>query len=74
MGDPLVVLARKFVNRKETLFSIEGKMTGVIISEIIGAVAIADGEQLDEAEQGAAVAIARIVLVLNDLLPWPALD
>ena len=50
MGDLLVVLARKFVNRKEALFGVECKMTGVIIGEIIGSIAIADGEQLHEAE------------------------
>ena len=35
-------------------------------------VAVADDEELDEAEQRAGVAVARIVFVFNDLLDGPA--
>lgn len=71
MGDLLVVLVCKFVNRQETLFGIEGEVAGVVVGEVVSAVAIAHGEQLHEAEQRACVAIAWIILVLDNLLHGP---
>ena len=73
MGDLLVVLTRKFINRQETLFSIEGEVAGVVVGKVVSAIAIAHGEQLHEAQQRARVAVAGIILVLDNLLhgpPW----
>jgi len=46
-------------------------MAGVVVGETIGAVAIADDEELDEAEEGSGVTVAGIVLVLGDFLHEP---
>ena len=46
-------------------------MAGVVVSEVIGAIAIADSEQLHETEERAGVSIAGIILVLHDLLHGP---
>jgi len=43
-------------------------MAGVVVGETIGVVAVADDEELEEAEEGIGVAVAWIVLVLDDFL------
>ena len=47
-------------------------MPGVVVGEVVGAVAVADDEELDEAQERARVAVAGIVLVIDDLLHRPA--
>lgn len=44
---------------------------GVVVGEIPGVGAVADDEKLDEAEQRGGVAVARIVLVIDNLLHRP---
>jgi len=68
VGDFLVVLVRELVDREEPLVGIEGEMPGVVVGEVEGTVAVADDEQLHEAEEGFRVSVARIVLVFDDLL------
>lgn len=72
VGDLLVVLVGKLIDGQEALISIEGEVAGVVVREVVGAVAIADDEELHEAEQRAGVAVAGIVLVFDDLLHGPA--
>ena len=68
VGDLRVRLVRELVDGQKALIGIEGEVAGVIVGEVEGAVAIADDEELHEAEQRLGVAIAGIVLVLDDLL------
>ena len=68
VGDFVVEFVRKFIDGQETLVGVEGEMSGVVVGEVVGAVAIADDEELHEAQECLRVAIARIVLVFDDLL------
>ena len=68
VGDLLVRLVGVLVNRQEPLFGIECEMPGVVVGEVVGAVAVADDEQLHEAQQRFTVTVARIVFVFDDLL------
>lgn len=68
MDDLLVVDVREFIDRQEALFRVESEMAGVVVREIERPVSIADDEQLKEAQYGLGIAVARIVLVLDDLL------
>ncbi len=43
-------------------------MAGVVVREVESLVAIADDEELEEAEERLGVAVAGIVLVIDDLL------
>ncbi|MNI26625.1 hypothetical protein D3C73_803350 [compost metagenome] len=43
-------------------------MTGVIVGKVVGVVAVANDENLQEAKQGFSVAVAWVVFVFNDLL------
>jgi hypothetical protein len=45
---------------------------GVIVREVVGAVAVADDEDLEEAEKRLSVAVAGVILVIDDLLHGPA--
>jgi len=65
VGDLLVAFIGVFINRQKTFFGIEGEVAGIVVGEVIGAVAIADDEELDEAKQRLGVSIARVVLVLG---------
>ena len=47
-------------------------MAGVVVGEIPGVGAVADDEELHEAEQRLGVAVAGVVLVIDDLLHGPA--
>ena len=60
------------IDRQEALVGVEGEVAGVVVREVVGAVAIADDEELEEAEQGLGVAVAGVVLVFDDLLHRPA--
>ena len=67
-----VVLGGVLVDGQEALVGVEGEVAGVVVGEVVGAVAVADDEELDEAQQRAGVAVAGVVLVLDDLLHRPA--
>ena len=67
-----IVFVGVFVDGQETLVGVEGEVAGVVVGEVIGGVAIADDEELDEAEERARVAVAGVVLVIDDLLDGPA--
>ena len=68
VGDLLVFFIGKLVDGQETLVGIEGEVAGVVVGEVVGAIAIADDEELEETEQGLGVAVAGIVLIRDDLL------
>ena len=52
---------------------VEGEVAGVVVvGVVVGAVAIVDDEDLEEAEEGPGVAVAGVVLVIDDLLHGPA--
>jgi hypothetical protein len=72
VGDLLVVFACELINGQEALLGIEGEVASVVVGEVVGAVAIADDEELDEAQQRAGVAVAGVVFVIDDLLHSPA--
>ena len=72
LGDLLVILAGEFIDGQEALIGVKGKVAGVVVGEVVGAVAVADDEELHEAEQRLGVAITGIVLVFDDLLHRPA--
>ena len=67
-----VVFARKLVDGQKALVGIEGEVSGIVIREVVCAVAIADDKELHEAEQRLGVAIAGVVFVANDLFHGPA--
>ena len=72
VGDLLVVLGGELVDGQEALIGVEGEVAGVVVGEVVGAVAVADDEELEEAEQRLGVAVAGVVLVVDDLLHGPA--
>ena len=72
VGDLLVGLVRELVDGQEALVGIEGEVASVVVGEVVGAVAVADDEQLHEAQQCLGVAIAGVILVVDDLLHGPA--
>ena len=68
VGDLLVGLVRELVDGQEALVGIEGEVASVVVGKVVGAVAIADDKELEEAEDGLGVTVAGIVLVFDDLL------
>ena len=72
VGDLLVVLGGELVDGQEALVGVEGEVAGVVVGEVAGVGAVADDEELDEAEQRLGVAVAGVVLVIDDLLHGPA--
>jgi len=72
VGDLLVVLGGELVDGQEALVGVEAEMASVVVGEIPGIRAVADNEELDEAEQRLAVAVAGVVFVIDDLLHGPA--
>jgi hypothetical protein len=72
MRNPGVVLSGELIDREESLFSIEGEVTGVVVGKVPGVREVANDEKLDEAEERTCVAVAGIILVFNDLLHRPA--
>ena len=58
----------ELIDGQEALVCVKCKVARVVVGEVIGVGAVADDEQLQEAQQGFAVAVARIVFVVNDLL------
>ena len=72
VGDLLVRLVGELVDGQKSLLGIEGEVAGVVVREVVSAVAIADDEELQEAEECLRVAVAGVVLVIDDLLHGPA--
>lgn len=68
MGDLLVVFPGELVERQKLLLSVEAEVAAIIVGEVPGIATVADDEQLQEAQQGFGVAIARIVFIIDDLL------
>ena len=64
----LIVLACKLIDGQKALFGIEGEVAAVVVSEVVGAVAIANDIKLHKAEQRLGVTIAGVALVFDDLL------
>ena len=60
------------VDGQKALVGIEGEVAGVVVGEVVGAVAVGDDEELHEAQERARVAVAGIVLVVDDLLDGAA--
>ena len=60
------------VDGQKTLVGVEGEVAGVVVGEVVGAVAVGDDEELHEAEERAGVAVAGVVLVFDDLLDGAA--
>ncbi len=52
MGDLAVVHVRELVERQEALVGVEAEVAAIVVGEIPGVAAVADDEQLQEAEQG----------------------
>lgn len=72
LGDLAVVLIGELIDRQEAFVSVEGEMAGVVVGEVVAAVAVAYDKELHEAEQCLCVAVAGVVLVFDDLLHRPA--
>ncbi len=72
LGDLAVAFVCELVDGQKALVGIEGKVVGVVVGEVPGAVAVADDKQLHKAEQCLGVAVAGVVLVLDNLLHGPA--
>ena len=71
MGDLAVVLGREPVDRKESLVRVEGEVPIVVVGEVLRIRAVADDEELDEAEKRPGVSVTGVVLVVDDLLHRP---
>ena len=68
MGDFFVVFCGELVERKKTLVGVEAEVAAVVVDEVPGIGAVADDEELQEAEQCFNVAVAVVVFVLDNLL------
>ena len=71
-GDLFVVPVGEAVEGQEVFRGVKGEVALVVIGKIPGVTAVADDEYLDEAEDGAGVAVAGVALVVDDLLHGPA--
>ena len=71
VSDLCVIPCRKPVDGKKLLFRIKGKVLSVVVSEVQRVSAVADDEELDEAEQRPGVTVAGVILVLYNLLHCP---
>ena len=72
VDDLLVVFVGEAVDGQEALVGVEGEVLRVVVGEVEGVGAVADDEQLHEAQQRAGVAVAGVGLVVDDLLHRPA--
>ena len=72
VGDFFVRLIRKLIDGQEALVLIEREVLLVVVGEVAGVRPVADNEELHKAEQRLGVAVAGIVLVIDDLLHGPA--
>jgi hypothetical protein len=69
LGDRRVVLGGEFIDREELLVGGKVEVPGIVIGEVVGLGAIGDYEELDEAEEGAGVAVAEIGLARRGVTP-----
>ena len=67
-----VVLVRELVDRKEPLVRVEREVPRVVVGEVPRVRAVADDEELDEAEKRLGVSVTRVVLGSRRSAPWPA--
>ncbi|GIV50100.1 MAG: hypothetical protein KatS3mg038_0621 [Candidatus Kapaibacterium sp.] len=67
-----VVRGGPLVDGQIALIGVKAEMFGVVVGEVIGGAEVADDKKLHKAKQGAGIAVARILLVLDDLLHGPA--
>ena len=72
VGDLLVVFGGGLIDGQEALVRVEREVTAVVVGEVPRIAAVADDEQLQETEQRFGVAVAGVVLVLDDLFHRPA--
>ncbi|SFE02466.1 hypothetical protein SAMN05428977_100513 [Nitrosomonas sp. Nm166] len=72
MGDLVVVFACELVERQKAFVGVEAEVAVVIVGKVPGIAAVADDEQLQETQQGFAITVAGVALVINDLLHGPA--
>jgi hypothetical protein len=70
--DLSVVFGGEFINGQESLFGIEAEVPIIVVGEIPGIHLIADDEELDKGQEGVAVPVAGLSLVVDDLLHGPA--
>jgi len=68
VGDLFVVHLGELIDGEEALLGIESEVAGVVVGEVPGLGAVADYEELEEAEKRLGVAVAGVVLVIDDLL------
>lgn len=68
VGNFLIVFTGPLIKRQEALVGVEAEVASVVVGKIPGFTAVTDNEQLQEAQQGFAVTVAGIVLVINNLL------
>ena len=68
MRDGGVIAIRPLIDWEEHFLGVESEVFVVIVREVVGAAPVAHDEELDEGEQGVPVAIAGVLLVINDLL------
>ena len=71
VGDLRVVLGRALVDRKEPLVRVEGEVPRVVVGEVPRVRAVANNEELDEAQEGLGVSVTGVVLVVDNLLHRP---
>ena len=71
VGDLGVIIGREPVDRKEPLARVEGEVSRVVVGEVPRVRAVADDEELDEAEERPGVSVTGVVLVVDDLLHRP---
>ena len=71
VGNLGVVLGRELVDRKKPLVSVEGEVPRVVVGEVPRVGAVADDEELDEAQERLGVSATGVVLVVDDLLHRP---
>ena len=71
VGNLGVVLGRELVDRKEPLVGVEGEVPRVVVGEVPRVRAVADDEELDEAQERLGVSVTGVVLVVDDLLHRP---
>ena len=68
MSDLLVVLAGKLIDRQKPLISVKAELASVVVGEIPSVCAIADDKNLNKAQQRLPVPVARVALVIDNLL------
>ena len=71
VGNLGVVLGRELVDWKVPLVSVEGEVPRVVVGKVPCVRAVADDEELDEAQERLGISVTGVVLVVDDLLNRP---